>query len=191
MERILKIIIGIILAILLFMWLGSVYKSCGNKSEALTETTAVVDPAEEPYEEFEDEFFDESNEAEVTVETQEPVEEDLFEPEPEPVYEEPPVVESKPVKEPVYEEVKNVPITTSVSGKYLVLAGSYLIRDNAEAMVRKLRAQGYPRAEVVAFDNSRYHSVVADRSADYNKALQVSSQLKRKGIDNYVHTKQD
>jgi len=76
------------------------------------------------------------------------------------------------------------------SGQYLLLAGSYLIEENAEQMVRKLKKIGYSNAEIVVFDMSQYHSVCAGRFQSKSSARQESSSLKRKGVDNYVHTRQ-
>ena len=77
------------------------------------------------------------------------------------------------------------------SGNYLVIAGSYIINTNAENMVLKLKRMGYDNAEIVIFDQSQYHTVVAQRSNNYNNALSIASGLKSKGVDSYVHTKKD
>jgi cell division septation protein DedD len=77
----------------------------------------------------------------------------------------------------------------SSGGNYLVVAGSYLIRDNAEKMVSKLKGFGYSGAEIVNFDESQYHSISAGRYASYDEAGKVAKALKNKGIDCYVHTK--
>lgn len=78
---------------------------------------------------------------------------------------------------------------TSNDGNYLVVAGSYLIRDNAEKMVSKLKGFGYNGAEIVTFDESQYHSISAGRYSSYDEAGKVARALKNKGIDCYVHTK--
>ena len=67
----------------------------------------------------------------------------------------------------------------------MVVAGNFLVEANAGNMVRKLNNLGYT-AESVVFDESQYYTVLASRSDDYNQALSVSSQLKSRGIDNYV-----
>ena len=74
---------------------------------------------------------------------------------------------------------------SSSDGKYMVVAGNFLVEANAGNMVRKLNNLGYT-AESVVFDESQYYTVLASRSDDYNQALSVSSQLKSRGIDNYV-----
>lgn len=77
----------------------------------------------------------------------------------------------------------------STSGDYLVIAGSYIINTNAENMILKLKKMGYDKAEIIIFDQSQYHTVVASRSNNYDQALSVSGALKSKGIDSYVHRK--
>lgn len=196
MEKILKIIIGVILAILIFMWLSSVFKSCGSSSnDLLDETSVIEDPIDYSDDDFDDDFFEDDLESDEpddeVVEDVIPPKDDVYE-EVEVVKEEP-IIEERPVikERPTQTEPKPTTNAKSYDSKYMVLAGSYLIKSNAESMVTRLKNQGYSNAEVVVFDNSQYHSVLAARTNDYNEALQLSSQLKRKGIDNYVHTKQD
>lgn len=71
-------------------------------------------------------------------------------------------------------------------GKYLVMAGSYLIRENAESMMKNLKKMGFTQAEVVIFDNSQYHTVLAGRYDDENAARQLVVQLRQNGIESYV-----
>ena len=79
--------------------------------------------------------------------------------------------------------------SSSGSSGYMVIAGSYIINNNAENMVLRLKKMGFSNSEIVVFDQSQYYTVVADRSESYDGALTVSSQLKSKGIDSYVHKK--
>ena len=88
-----------------------------------------------------------------------------------------------------YEEGPSVEQRSSMSGKYLLVAGNFLVESNANAMVNKLIDMGYNSAEVSVFDYSQYYTVIASRSDDYTLAGNLSSELKRKGIDNYVHTR--
>ncbi|MCZ2101398.1 MAG: SPOR domain-containing protein [Chitinophagales bacterium] len=75
-------------------------------------------------------------------------------------------------------------------GKYLVMAGSFLLKENAESLVAKLHKLGYKDARIVIFQSSQYHSVLAAKYDSEDKARNVSAQLKQKGIDNYVKTAQ-
>jgi cell division septation protein DedD len=93
-----------------------------------------------------------------------------------------PKLASKPASKPAAQY-------SSAGGDFLVVAGSYLIRDNAEKMVGKLKGLGYNGAEIVSFDESQYHSISAGRYSTYDAAGKVAKTLKNKGIDCYVHTR--
>lgn len=92
--------------------------------------------------------------------------------------------ESKPTNKP---EAATKPVYQSDSeGKFLVLAGSFLLKENADAMVSKLHKMGFKEAKVVIFTSSEYHSVLAARFDSEDKARAVSAQLKQKGVDSFV-----
>jgi hypothetical protein len=65
-----------------------------------------------------------------------------------------------------------------------------LIKDNALDMKNRLSKLGYENSELVVFDLSQYHSVVASRYSTYEAALKISNELKRSGVDCYVHAQQ-
>ena len=75
----------------------------------------------------------------------------------------------------------------SSSQRYLVVAGSYKEKQNAEVMVEKLKGMGYDDAELFTFDFAEYYSVTAGRFATRDAANTVASKLKSKGIDCYSH----
>lgn len=86
------------------------------------------------------------------------------------------------------------PATTSGSsytGDFMLIAGNYLVESNAESMVKKLKAQGYNKAEQVVFDLSQYYTVIAERFDSRSAADRASADLKRKGFDNYVLKSKD
>lgn len=72
-------------------------------------------------------------------------------------------------------------------GDYLVVAGSYRERINADVQMRKLHRAGFPYAEVEIFDRGTYALVVVNAFDGYNDALALKNQLKSKGFDAYVH----
>lgn len=84
---------------------------------------------------------------------------------------------------------KNTTTIKGDGGNYMVLAGSYLLKENASKMVKKLKSMGYTQAEIVEFKASEYHSVVAARFSSENKAKAASNELKQKGIDSFVKHK--
>lgn len=77
----------------------------------------------------------------------------------------------------------------TADGKYLIVAGNFLVENNADKMVTKLVNMGYNSAEVAVFDYSQYYTVVASRSDDRGLANSLASDLKSRGIDCYVHTR--
>ena len=88
-----------------------------------------------------------------------------------------------------YEQSNTYASQTSSTGKYLVIAGNFLVENNANEMVSKLNGMGYSSAEVVNFDYSQYFTVIALRSNDISAAKETSSSLKGQGVDSYVHTR--
>jgi len=83
----------------------------------------------------------------------------------------------------------DTPASSSYSlnkGGFIVVAGNYLLENNASEMVRKLKSAGYNKAEKVVFDLSQYYTVVAGSYESRSLANSVSSELSGKGIDNYV-----
>ena len=102
----------------------------------------------------------------------------------------------RPAKKPenVTEPIRDLsPKTNTVQpgndGSYMVMAGSYLLKANAEKMVKKLRSMGYTKAEVVVFPQSQYHSVVAARYSSQSAANNATADLKQRGIDSFVKTR--
>jgi len=94
-------------------------------------------------------------------------------------------------REPVKKKVTQAPPRSSATGRYLVVAGNYLVEANAREMVKKLKNMGFNGAEHLVFDQSQYYTVVASRSNSNSSAQSSSDNLKGKGIDNYVHTQRD
>ena len=196
MGRFLKIAVYVAVLFLAYLWIATVAKSCNKQAttDANDTTEMVEDYVDVDSDEFEDDLFEdeEGSDLDETATTDgmgggnEIVEEDTggidYTEVDEIIEENNPVVESTPAP-------TRSTTSTSYSGKYMLLAGSYLIEDNAQAMVKKLKKLGYDNAEMVIFDMSQYHSVCAGRYTSLSSAQQESSTLKRKGIDNYVHTK--
>ena len=78
---------------------------------------------------------------------------------------------------------------TIIDVKYLVVAGNFLVKENAASMVSKLKQMGFGNAEWAVFDYSQYYTVIANRTNDYRVAQSSATELKGRGIDCYVHTK--
>lgn len=189
MNRIVKIAIYVGVLFLVAVWMSTVFKSCNKSAEVTTEETTQVDTE---LDEFEQDFFEEDLDSEVDYSSDMGSGSTTEEVDFEPNYEEiDRVLDSKTVETTTTSTTTTkTPYNTSRSGKYMVLAGSYLIEGNAKVMMNKLEKLGYDNTEMVVFDMSQYHSVCAARLGNYNDAMQLSKELKRRGIDNYVHTKQ-
>jgi len=84
---------------------------------------------------------------------------------------------------------KTETIHSAQDGKFMVMAGSYLLKENADKMVSKLKKLGYKQSRVVIFPSSQYHSVIAGQYDVQTSAQEASSDLKRKGIDSFVKSK--
>lgn len=191
MNKTVKIAIYVAALFLVSIWMSSVIKSCNAPNDV---STTEIERTEEGLDEFEEDFFEDnlgtgeyesdmgggtstdSGYADEFQENYEEVDQVLEN-------------TSTSTNANTYVEKPSTKATTQY-GKYMVLAGSYLIEDNAASMVRKLDKLGYSNGEVVVFNMSQYHSVCAARLSNYNEAIQISNELKRKGIDNYVHKKQ-
>jgi len=199
MGRFLKIGVYVAVLFLAYLWIATVAKSCNKKAttDANDSTEMVDDIVGVDTDEFEDDLFEDEEESDIDeTATTDGMGGGTFE---EDDNSESNGIDYTEVDEIIEKSNKTkTPSTkfttnnnnTSYSGKYLLLAGSYLIEDNAQVMVRKLKKLGYDNSEIVIFEMSQYHSVCAGRYTSLSSAQQESGTLKRKGIDNYVHTKQ-
>lgn len=80
--------------------------------------------------------------------------------------------------------------SSSSDRPYMVVAGSFSLKENAERVVRKLIKAGYDQAEVVIFNEQEYHSVVAARYDNYEQAkVQATTIENSLGLPAYVHRK--
>lgn len=199
MGRFLKIGVYVAVLFLAYLWIATVAKSCNKKATAdadNTNTEMIDHVADVDTDEFEDDLFEDEDYGDIDVTaTTDGMGGGTFEDDG--------ISDSNGIDYTEVDEIIEKSNTTSTpakststnnhnsySGKFMLLAGSYLIEDNAQAMIRKLKKLGYNDAEMVIFDMSQYHSVCAGRYSSLSSAQQESGTLKRKGIDNYVHTKQ-
>ncbi len=72
--------------------------------------------------------------------------------------------------------------------EFLVLAGSFGVKNNADAQLKILKDLGYS-PEIVQFDNSKMYSVVAARYASRGSADAAAEQLKNKKVECFVMKK--
>lgn len=205
MGRSLKIAVYVAVLFLAYLWIATVAKSCNKQATAdSNENTEMIDGiADVESDEFEDDLFEDEEGSDYdetattdgmgggTISDEDEDSSTIDYTEVDEIIEKNKPTPSTKRKTPVAKNTTPVSSNTSTySGKYMLLAGSYLIEDNAQIMVKKLKKLGYANAEMVVFDMSQYHSVCAGRYRSLSSAQQESGALKRKGIDNYVHTKQ-
>jgi cell division protein FtsN len=201
MNNLIKFLIYLLVILLLVSWLITVGKSCGKSSETTNDSPVLtemnVDSASDLMEDLEEEVdFTEELESILDEEetSYEQVEEegvpvtdnsDAYEDEPEaaaPKKEE--VKKEAPKKsDPVYNNV--TPSNSSFPGNYLVVAGSFIHPDYANGHSKKIANMGYD-AEVVVFELSEYHTVLAGRFETQSAAQAIVDKLKQDGFDAYV-----
>ncbi|HMQ49402.1 MAG TPA: SPOR domain-containing protein [Saprospiraceae bacterium] len=75
------------------------------------------------------------------------------------------------------------------SGDYMVLAGTFSVKANAEAMVNKLHDLGYSNASVELFNKGAYAVALVDRFSSLAEANELATDLKAKGIEVFVKEK--
>ena len=98
-----------------------------------------------------------------------------------------------PDSEVVEEDVPAERITTSSSssGEYMVLAGSFKVKGNADKQVSRLRKLGYDDAGVEVFDRGAYAVVLVDRFESLSDAKSLVKELRDEhGIKSFVKKKQ-
>jgi hypothetical protein len=77
----------------------------------------------------------------------------------------------------------------TAAGEFMVLAGTFSVAENAQAMVRKLSDLGYTGASVEPFDRGKFSVVLVARFDSFSQASSLEKELKGKGIEAYVKRK--
>lgn len=77
----------------------------------------------------------------------------------------------------------------SAEGNFLVLAGSFKQKANAEAQVRRLKRMGFDQARVANFNGGALAVALVGRYDDYDEATKLANQVEAKGIDAFVKRK--
>jgi hypothetical protein len=182
MSKLFKIIVSVIALSLIYLWVSSVFQSCSNKSDKasddisleaeLTEGEEIIDVSDEDF------FEDVSG-----LESAEDLGQDNFE------QLEKEMITNTPAENKSNTQPTSKSVGSSSSGSYLLISGNYLVESNATEMLKKLKKLGYSNAEIVIFDKSQFHTVIASRFESYNTALHSASNLKQKGVDCYVKKK--
>jgi len=177
MNKMLKVFLSIVGLSLTYLWICSMFQSCNSSSDKSTDDLAMLDDLDNGEEEIidvsDEDFFEEGDSYEDSGDGE------SFE-----------VLEEQLVEKPTSSTPARTSTTAASSGgPYLLISGNYLVKGNAEEMVKKLKSLGYSSAEIAVFDRSQYHTVIASRFSSYETALQSASMLKQKGVDCYVKKK--
>lgn len=90
---------------------------------------------------------------------------------------------------PVETEAPSTTGASSREGDYLVLAGAFKEKANAQTEASRLRKLGYDDAEVSPFNRGTFAVVLVDRFIDVADARKLVNELKAKGVEAYVQEK--
>ena len=195
MQRVLRIVLIITFMLLLILWFSTIFNTCNKDKTDLESTEALMEDSDSlgVFEDLGDEFFEDGEDvfSEETGTTGDAVTNmgnegeatDIFETETTDDYTDYTGTTTTP------SQSNNIG-TSSDDARYLVVAGSFLVKDNAVNMQKKLQNMGY-KSEVRNFNFSQYHSVIAGRYNDKASADRTASEIKAKGISCYVHQRQN
>ncbi|MCB0706531.1 MAG: SPOR domain-containing protein [Saprospiraceae bacterium] len=75
------------------------------------------------------------------------------------------------------------------TGNYLVLAGSFEYRHNADNQAKRLKGLGYSESEVVLFNRGKYATVLVSRFDQLSEANALVTRLSGQNVEAYVHEK--
>ncbi len=78
---------------------------------------------------------------------------------------------------------------TDSGGKYMVLAGSFKVKESADKAVSKLKKLGYENARVELFDHGKFAVVLVDRFGNMADAERLVKKLNGDGVKSYVKAK--
>lgn len=82
------------------------------------------------------------------------------------------------------------PTSYDADGEFMVVAGSFSQRYNAESQVKRLKGLGYQNARVESFNGGALATALVDRFDNYDRAKALENELKGKGVDCFVKKKQ-
>ncbi len=199
MERILKILGIAAIIFLLVYWISDISKGCNGSKES-NDTEEVIQTSDEANDEvnLEEDIFgeEESKSGDNSTKSKDDASKTTVEENVDDYVDY--SGEVKETKETSKAKTTNASTNNKVrtkrhkvsggGGSYLVVAGSYLVKSNANKMKKKLYNLGY-NSEIVNFDLSQYYSVLAGRFSSRREANEAVNILKRNGIDCYVHRK--
>jgi len=139
----------------------------------------IIDPKTADEADLDDDQVNVSNGTLVEEEEGDPAEEETEKPKEK--------IAAKPVEEKVPDNFEET--SSSSTGKYLVLAGSFKQKANAEAQVKRLKKLGFDDALVTSFNGGSLAVALVGRFDSSTAANKLASQLEAKGVDAFVKRK--
>ena len=216
MNRILRILFLAIVFFMGYLWFGQIFKSCNRPKSDIGDFSSDSSPIEQTQQLPNNDFFSDEDTIDYFPESGEEsgdpidykkldaiidsknqnVETPVQQPEPQKIPEtitkvdKPVIIEAKPVKQTTTSNDKKSNTYQNDSKEpFLVIAGSYLVEENASQMISTLKTMGYKNAEKIVFDLSKFYSVCVGRYPDHETASSIVRKLKANGIESYVHSK--
>ena len=190
MSRILRTLLILLIIVALATWFFTVFKSCGNKNQTLTNaadkieesatdladstSAAISDAAERLEDQFSDDPEAEGDDSETTADDANGTLTD----------ENDPSSNTSSTTEDASDDFAG-----NGDWNYLVVTGSFMRQANAKLEANNIRKKGFKDAEVVIFDLSQYYSVIAGRYNSLRQARRIKNQLTTMGMEAYVHKK--
>lgn len=192
MERVLKILLISITTFLLALWVITAADACKDKKsrqDAAIEHENNSEPID-PFDVDEDIFGTDAPLESTGSEAATPnadYDSDLtnYVGTEEVFVEEKPEVKKEERKQPT-QTVTQTQAAASGNRPFMLVAGSFIDKRNAEGRKDRLLELNFNRAEIVNFDYSQYHTVLAGRYSTEAEALELAGRLKNRGIDCYV-----
>jgi cell division septation protein DedD len=147
-----------------FLTIAIIVVALAGLTFLIIKTFDVLDTKEEPVEEI-DKIFEE--------------------PETENYFEEEEEIQQSPVT-----PVNEFPKVSKDEGQFMVIAGSFKVRENAEKGVQKLKSLGYSDARIGSFNKGSLASVLVKTYDSKAEASALVAELKEKhGIEAYVQVR--
>jgi cell division protein FtsN len=196
MGRLIRVILYACVVLVLYFWVASLLKSYQqNKESEKSEPEIITDTSNV----FIDTLQNDTTETTITesdIQSGDQIYEKLDKAIEElngksNINDEKPVIQDSKKDKKVEKNTKEVSETGyKPDGIFMVIAGSFIKKENAQIQLKKLKNIGYTNAEIKVFVASEYHSVIVSRYNSQSEAEKAVQNLRKKGIESFVKTKQ-
>ncbi len=100
-----------------------------------------------------------------------------------------PASSPQPSSETAIQETAQEPASAASAAAYMVFAGTFKQKMNAEKRMAQLKKSGYENATIEIFDRGRYAVVIADRFDNMQDAEALKEKLQTDGINAVIKVK--